>query len=116
EVVDNIVSTTPRHHTYIKQLKDDGYEIIGYCRKSKKACDNRALLLERMINILYQRSLVQKVFVSPSSSVKQALSKRDLFDQDFLTYVKEKKTKICIVAIDYAGFTTNMSDLKNLLR
>lgn len=104
-----------------------------------------------MINILYQRSLVQKVFVSPSSSVKQALSKRDLFDQDilssldqihgntqgekkkriellvksrkintlfidFLTYVKEKKTKICIVAIDYAGFTTNMSDLKNLLK
>lgn len=102
-----------------------------------------------MINILYQRSLVQKAFVSPSSSVKQALSKRDLFDQDilssldqihgntqgekrigllvksrkintffidFLTYVKEKKTKICVVAIDYAGFTTNMGDLKNLLK
>ncbi|KAG1452563.1 hypothetical protein G6F46_012375 [Rhizopus delemar] len=92
EVADNIVSTIPRHHAYIKQLKDDGYEVIG--------------------------------------SAKQALSKRDLSDQDilssldqihgntqdFLTYVKEKKTKICVVAIDYAGFTTNMSDLKNLLK
>lgn len=28
----------------------------------------------------------------------------------------EKKTKICVMAIDYAGFTTNMCDLKNLLR
>ncbi|CAO3678643.1 hypothetical protein CU097_011871 [Rhizopus azygosporus] len=63
-------------------------------------------------------------------SAKQALSKRDLSDQDilssldqihgntqdFLAYVKEKKTKICVVAIDYAGFTTNISDLKNLLK
>jgi hypothetical protein len=66
-------------------LKDDGYEVIGYCRKSKKASNNRALLLQRMINILYERSLTQKVFVSPSSSVKQALSKRDLADQDILS-------------------------------
>jgi hypothetical protein len=35
---------------------------------------------------------------------------------DFLNYVKEKSTKICVVAIDYAGFTTNMSDLKEFLR
>ncbi|KAG2206269.1 hypothetical protein INT47_007282, partial [Mucor saturninus] len=34
EVANSIVSTIPRHHTYIKQLKGDGYEVIGYCRKS----------------------------------------------------------------------------------
>ncbi|EIE90582.1 hypothetical protein RO3G_15293 [Rhizopus delemar RA 99-880] len=37
DVADNIVSTIPRYHAYIKQLKDDGYEVIRYCRKSKKA-------------------------------------------------------------------------------
>ncbi|KAI9265288.1 hypothetical protein EDC94DRAFT_604444 [Helicostylum pulchrum] len=61
------------------------YEVVGCCRKSKKASDNWALLLQRMISILYQRSLVQKVFVSPRSSVKQALGNRDLFDQDILS-------------------------------
>ncbi|KAI8094473.1 hypothetical protein BDF21DRAFT_476380, partial [Thamnidium elegans] len=58
EVADNIVSTIPRHHAYIKQLENDGYEVIGYCRKSKKESDNRALLLQRMINMLYKRSLL----------------------------------------------------------
>ncbi|KAG1057987.1 hypothetical protein G6F43_000189 [Rhizopus delemar] len=37
DVADNIVSTIPRYHAYIKQLKDDSYEVIRYCRKSKKA-------------------------------------------------------------------------------
>ncbi|ORE03434.1 hypothetical protein BCV72DRAFT_233122 [Rhizopus microsporus var. microsporus] len=34
---------------------------------------------------------------------------------DFLTYIKRKKTKICVIAIEYAGLTANMCDLKNLL-
>ena len=35
-----------------------------------------------MVNILRERSLVEKVFVSPCNNVKQAFSKRDLNDQD----------------------------------
>ncbi|KAI7896757.1 uncharacterized protein EV154DRAFT_557974 [Mucor mucedo] len=46
EVANSIVSTIPRHHAYIKQLKGDGYEVIGYRRKSRKESDNRALLLQ----------------------------------------------------------------------
>ncbi|KAI9032525.1 hypothetical protein CLU79DRAFT_859181 [Phycomyces nitens] len=111
-------------------LKKDSYEVIGYCRKSKNTTENRAVLLQRMINVLYQRSLVDKVFVSPCNSAKQALDKRDLTDvevlsslniihgnsQDFLSHIKKNKTKICVVAIDYAGFATNMQGLKNLIR
>ncbi|KAG2197273.1 hypothetical protein INT47_010979 [Mucor saturninus] len=82
-----------------------------------------------MVYILRQRSLVEKVFVSPSSSVKESFYKRDFKDQDilseldevngntqdFLTFIQEND-KVCVVALDYAGFTTNMTDLKNILR
>lgn len=37
-----------------------------------------------MVDILRQRSLVDKVFVSPYSHVKQGFYKRDLNDQDTL--------------------------------
>jgi hypothetical protein len=37
-----------------------------------------------MVNILRQRSLVEKVFVSPYSNVKQCFYQRDLNDQDTL--------------------------------
>ena len=37
-----------------------------------------------MVNMLRQRSLVDKVFVSPYSNVKQGFYKRDLNDQDTL--------------------------------
>ncbi|KAI7857943.1 hypothetical protein BDC45DRAFT_499716 [Circinella umbellata] len=78
DLAKNIIDVIPRHHAYINQLKKDGYHIIGYCRKSKTPSSNRAALLQRMVNILRERSLVEKVFVSPCSNVKQAFSKRDL--------------------------------------
>jgi hypothetical protein len=102
-----------------------------------------------MVDLLYKRSLVDRVFVSPCSSAKQAFQKRDLADSDilseldhvegntqgkknnkkirqilkikhvflidFLSFIKNNEN-ICVVAIDYAGFTTNMTDLKHLLR
>lgn len=91
---------------------------------------NRASRLQRMINILYKRSLVAKVFVSPRSSTKQPFLKRDFEDEDdilsklndvhgntkdFLEFL-ENNTRICVIAIDYAGLTTNIPDLKKLLR
>ncbi|GAN02826.1 hypothetical protein MAM1_0028d02273 [Mucor ambiguus] len=39
EVADSIVCTIPRHHEYIKQLKDDDYQVIKYYRKSEKASE-----------------------------------------------------------------------------
>ncbi|OBZ80615.1 hypothetical protein A0J61_11336 [Choanephora cucurbitarum] len=70
EVADNIVSTISRHHAYIKQLKGDGYEVIGYCRKSKNKSDNRALLLQRMINILKIRAWFGELIPHLSSSLR----------------------------------------------
>lgn len=75
----------PKHHAYINQLKNDGYHVVGYCRKSKTHSSNRATLLKRMVDILRQRSLVEKIFVSPSSSVKESFYKRDFNDQDNLS-------------------------------
>lgn len=111
-------------------MKKDGYQIIGYCRKSIAETKNRASCLQRMIDILYKRSLVDKVFVSSRSSTKQPFLKRDFEDEDdilsklndvhgntkdFLEFL-ENNTRICVIAIDYAGLTTNITDLKKLLR
>ncbi|KAI7902223.1 uncharacterized protein BX663DRAFT_436212, partial [Cokeromyces recurvatus] len=127
DLAKNIIDVIPRHHAYVNQLKNDGYHIIGYCRKSKMPSNNRAALLQRMVNILRQRSLVDKVFVSSYSNIKQGFYKRDLNDQDSLlseldqvngntqAFIQDND-KVCVVALDYAGFTTNMSDLKNILR
>lgn len=38
-----------------------------------------------MFDLLYKRSLVERVVVSPCSSAKQALQKRDLADSDILS-------------------------------
>ncbi|KAG1090271.1 hypothetical protein G6F42_019743 [Rhizopus arrhizus] len=128
-VAENVLNVLPCHQAKINELKQEGFKIIGYCRKSLASSKNRVSCLQRMINILYKRSLVDKVFVSPQSSAKQQFAKRDLSDddvlpqledvhgstKDFLKYLKSND-KICVVAIDYAGFTTNMSDLRDLLR
>lgn len=74
-----------------------------------------------MINILYERSLVDKVFVSSHSSAKQQFLKRDLKNEDdllpalndvhgntidFLQYLEENN-KICVIAIDYICWFNN---------
>ncbi|KAG1453956.1 hypothetical protein G6F46_004267 [Rhizopus delemar] len=101
DLAKNIIDVIPRHHAYINQLKKDGYHIIGYYRKSKSP---------------------NKVFVSPYSNVKQDLNDKDTLlselDQvngDTEAFI-QNNDKVCVVALDYAGFTTNMSDLKSILR
>lgn len=111
-------------------MKNEGYTIVGYCRMSKTERDFSVCSLQGMVNDLFKRSLVDKVFVSPKGTPKQAFQKRDLADssdilskledvtgntQDFLNFIKDNQ-KICVVAVDYDRLTTNMSDLKNLLR
>lgn len=129
-VAENVLNVLPNHHSEINAMKEEGYKIIGYYRKSVAETGNRVGCLQRMVNVLYNRPLVDKVFVSPCSSIKQHLTKRDLSNNnqissqlnnihgnivDFLHSLKNNN-KICVVAIDYAGLTTSMTDLKNLLR
>ncbi|ORE06771.1 hypothetical protein BCV72DRAFT_206727, partial [Rhizopus microsporus var. microsporus] len=59
----DLVKIIPRCHAYVNQLKNGEYHIIGYCRKLKPPSNNRAALLQRIVNILLQKSLVEKAFV-----------------------------------------------------
>ncbi|KAG1445797.1 hypothetical protein G6F56_009789 [Rhizopus delemar] len=128
-VINDIIKVLPNHRKTINDMKKEGYQIIGYCRKSLGDTKNRVLCLQRMVDVLYKRSLVDKVFVSPFSTAKQPFSKRDgknvkeILSQltnvhgsteDFLNFLN-KNPKICVISINYAGFTTNCTDLKQLL-
>ncbi|KAG0756018.1 hypothetical protein G6F16_003063 [Rhizopus arrhizus] len=81
-VASNIENILPQHKAQIRSLKEDGLSIVGYCRKSDLAKqDNLISLLQRMVDNHYQRSLVDKVFVSPCSNASSPFSERDLSDQ-----------------------------------
>ncbi|KAG0748382.1 hypothetical protein G6F57_003500 [Rhizopus arrhizus] len=102
--LEDIVMLLPRYQDSLKKMKETGYKVVGYARKSK-------------------------VFVSPNSSAGDPFNKRDekkaieimsqiIADgdtQDMLRYISDKEKKIVLVAIDYAGLTTNCEDLKSFL-
>ncbi|KAI8636626.1 hypothetical protein BD408DRAFT_486790 [Parasitella parasitica] len=118
DLAKNIINVIPKHHAYVNQLKNDGYHIIGYYRKSRTPSDNRAALLQRMVDIIRQRSLVEKVYVSTHSNAKEGFHKRDLDDQNTLIAELDQVdggTQDFLAYIHYAGFTTNMSDLKIII-
>ncbi|KAI7896050.1 uncharacterized protein EV154DRAFT_493345 [Mucor mucedo] len=82
-----------------------------------------------MLEKLKTRSLADRVFVSPNSSANDPFNQRDEKKpvemmshliangdtQDMLRYISDKEKKIILVAIDYAGLTTNCEDLKSFL-
>ncbi|KAG2238027.1 hypothetical protein INT48_002594 [Thamnidium elegans] len=93
-VAENVLDVLPNHDSKIHATKKDSYKIIG------------------------------------RSSAKQQFLKRDLKNEDdilpalndvhgntvyLLQFLKENN-KICVIAIEYAGLITKMTDLKNLLR
>ncbi|KAL0074018.1 hypothetical protein F4703DRAFT_1781198 [Phycomyces blakesleeanus] len=124
QIAKKISSTLEDHKTYM-MLKNEGFHIIGYCRKSdlKKEEKNLGNLLQQMVENLYKRSLVDSVFVSPYCNANVPFSKRDLNGKTMIFSTlqnihgdpKDKK-KICIVCLDYAGLTTNILDLKHVLQ
>ncbi|KAG0182894.1 hypothetical protein DFQ28_001820, partial [Apophysomyces sp. BC1034] len=114
----------------MKSLKKEGYTLVGYCRKSpgQEIDGDRIRLLQQMVNRLSDRSLVEKVFVSCCSSASDLLLERDLKNgkviiealegvegdtQDLVHYLRRVEDKVCIVAIDFAGFSTNSADVRN---
>ncbi|KAI8070533.1 uncharacterized protein B0P05DRAFT_580413 [Gilbertella persicaria] len=104
-------------------MKEAGYEIIGYARKSK------VFLLNLMVEKLKTRSLADRVFISPNSFAGDPFNKRgenkreELMShiiangdtQDMLRYISDKKKKVILVTIDYAVLTTNCEDMKSFL-
>lgn len=63
---------------------------MGYARKSigKEDDDTRVRLLQEMVKKLMERSLVNKVFVSPRSSVSEVISTRDMDEPVILQQLK----------------------------
>ncbi|KAI9469881.1 MAG: hypothetical protein EXX96DRAFT_597803 [Benjaminiella poitrasii] len=81
EVLNNIVDYLPKYQEYIQQLKDQGYTMIGYCRKSKQTYEdsnNRQRLLQQQAEKLKERFLVNKVFVSVCCKSSHPIASRDL--------------------------------------
>lgn len=66
-VAKSIAYVLPCHQERIKYLKEDGHKIVVYCRKFivNKDRNVRTRLMQRMVDRLFERSLVEKVFVSP---------------------------------------------------
>ncbi|KAI8645482.1 hypothetical protein BD408DRAFT_338589, partial [Parasitella parasitica] len=85
-VIEDIVSHLPRYQRFIQSLKDEGYHVIGYARKSTcgKDDDSRIRLLNLMCKNLKNRSLVSKVFTSVYCNANESLLERDLNKQEHI--------------------------------
>ncbi|KAI9272357.1 hypothetical protein EDC94DRAFT_596180 [Helicostylum pulchrum] len=57
-------------------MKKKGFTIVGYCRKSaqKRKSKKQVELLQAMTDYLYERSLVDYIFVSPIDKANTLLS------------------------------------------
>ncbi|CAO3626032.1 unnamed protein product [Mucor hiemalis] len=78
DTLKNVVSYFEEYQQHIKSLKKEGYNIIGYARKSKgkETEETRVKLLKLMCDCLKNRSLVDRVFVSYSCNASDPLSSR----------------------------------------
>ncbi|KAI8067027.1 uncharacterized protein B0P05DRAFT_208143 [Gilbertella persicaria] len=129
-VVKSITTSIPRYQNHISSLKKQGCTIIGYARKSTGRNDeeNRKRLLNSMVQCLKERSLCDTVFVSWSCSAAANIASRDMNvnpdlltdligvkgdTQSMISYINSSVTDICLVAIDFAGLSTNVGDLQN---
>ncbi|KAG0162487.1 hypothetical protein DFQ28_001193 [Apophysomyces sp. BC1034] len=132
-IVQSITETLIKHQRQIQAMKDSGIIIVGYARKSKtpeKDCD-RVRLLQEMTLKLQSRSLADRIYVSPRTSSDELLRSRDmprpqsLLDalnnvngttQDLFELLATTTSKICLVAIDFAGLSTNENDIYELIK
>ncbi|KAI8875630.1 hypothetical protein K501DRAFT_233357, partial [Backusella circina FSU 941] len=129
-IIKSITTSIPRYQNYISFLKKQGCTIIGYARKSIGSNDEeiRKRLLNNMVQCLKERSLCDMVFVSWSCSAAANFASRDMNvntdllneligvdgdTQSMISYINSSETDICLVAIDFAGLSTNIGDLQN---
>ncbi|KAG0169905.1 hypothetical protein DFQ28_004069, partial [Apophysomyces sp. BC1034] len=125
-----IVHFLPEYQAQIQNLKKQGFNIIGYARKSNGAEDHETWikLLNLMCRRLKERSLVDYIFVFYNSQAGDSLAQRDTKQayelltqlsaegntQDMLAYITNTD-KVCLVGLDYAGLSTNCNDLYEFL-
>ncbi|KAI9475368.1 MAG: hypothetical protein EXX96DRAFT_539968 [Benjaminiella poitrasii] len=121
EIVKRIVLFLTEYQTEIRNLKKQGFKILGYARKSEGAEDHETRI--RLLNLMFDH-----VFVSYNSQANDPLAERDMKQkdelltqlsaegntQDMLAYITNTE-KICLVALDHAGLSTNCNDLYGFL-
>jgi hypothetical protein len=152
-VVDAIVKYVPEYQSFMYNLKDEGYDITGYIRKSPgdEVEEKRIELLNRMVECLTERSLTDKVFASPWCLANEPLATRDLTEKaeiikklkgvkgntqgmsihmhihsnlpdskyislDLFNYLSSTKKDVCLVAIDFAGLSTDHDDIHSFIK
>lgn len=86
ETVKSIVRDQIKYQTQIRDLKKQGFSIIGYARKSVgyEDLETRIKLLRLMCRRLKERSIVDRVFVFYSSQASDLLSQRDMKQENEL--------------------------------
>jgi hypothetical protein len=86
-----ITEYLPRYKIFTQNLKSEGFILVGYVRKSPgdEDIETRTRLLQDMVDKLYDRSQVDKVFVSQMSYSDEPIASRDL--QNEVDLVKELK-------------------------
>jgi hypothetical protein len=74
------VDYLPDYQNYIKNLKEEGYNIVGYVRNSHGTEDKerRIRLLQIMCDRLKERSLVDHVFASVCCRASDPIVETDL--------------------------------------
>ncbi|KAI7895915.1 uncharacterized protein EV154DRAFT_494181 [Mucor mucedo] len=80
DIANGIREDIPKFQQYVGNLKADGYEVIGYVRKSHgdEDKDTRIRLLQTMMDKMLERLLVDKIFVSPMSHAGEPFGSRDV--------------------------------------
>lgn len=90
-IAKGIIEYIPRFRHYILNLKSNGYQIIGYVRKShgKEDKESRIRLLQCMTDKLLTRMSVDKVYASPMSHANEPFVSRDInYDKEILEGLK----------------------------
>ncbi|KAF7722064.1 hypothetical protein EC973_003746 [Apophysomyces ossiformis] len=80
DIAKKVLDYLPHYQLFVQNLKDEGYNIVGYARKSRKNenDESRIRLLQQMAMRLKERSLVDKIFVSPRANANELMVERDL--------------------------------------
>ncbi|CEI97179.1 hypothetical protein RMCBS344292_11316 [Rhizopus microsporus] len=86
DVVNEIVKYMPLYQQHIADLKESGYKIISYARKSvtEESDEQRVKILQNMVSRLRERPLVDAVFVFPCCSASGLISPRDMVSKSQL--------------------------------
>ncbi|KAI7898915.1 uncharacterized protein BX663DRAFT_564386 [Cokeromyces recurvatus] len=114
----SIMEHLPKYQAYVKNLKQNHFTVVGYARKSpsEERQDVRVDLLQKMVDKLYDTLLVDKVFVTTSSRANDTITSRDTNGKnDQLTLLNQVHGNTQ-VAIDFAGLSTNTSDLYDFIQ